>query len=112
MEHGSDHVDDQHEDGRHLFSDSNGYEGLHGIRYRDPHGRFEPHGLCQQPDRMFERVARDSYRNTERRNRCGHIRLEHRSDDLDNQHEYRRHLFSDSNRYEGLHRVRHGNIDG
>jgi hypothetical protein len=38
--------------------------------------------------------------------------LEHRSDDLDNQHEYRRHLFSDSNRYEGLHRVRHGNIDG
>ena len=61
---------------------------------------------------MFERTARNIDCYTEWWDRRSDIRLEYRCHNLDNQHEYRRHLFSDSNRYEGLHRIRHGNTDG
>jgi hypothetical protein len=61
---------------------------------------------------MLEHIARNPHRDTERWYWRGDVRLEHRSDDFDDQHEYGRHLFSDSNGYEGLHRIRHRYTDG
>ena len=50
-------------------------------------------------------------RNAKRRYTRLHIFMEYGSDDLDDQHEYCGHLFSDSNRLEGVHRIRHRDFD-
>src|ERR1041385_6267184 len=60
LEYRSNNLDDQHEYGRNLQRNGNGYEGLHGIGYWYTHGGSEPDGLSEQSDGMFDLITGDS----------------------------------------------------
>ena len=47
VEHERDNLDNQHEHGRDLFGDGNGYEGMHGLRYGHAHGKSKPDGFSE-----------------------------------------------------------------
>ena len=60
---------------------------------------------------MRKHSAGHTDRNTKRRYTGLHILLEHWSDDINDQHEHCRNVFSDSNRLERVHRIRYRNVD-
>src|ERR1051325_4975072 len=70
LEHRRDDIYYQHKYGRELQCHSNGYEGLHGIRHRDTHGRSVPIGIRQQPNTMLEHITSDVNGYAERRDGC------------------------------------------
>src|ERR1051325_9809864 len=59
LEYRSNNLDDQHEYGRNLQRNGNGYEGLHGIGYWYTHGGSVPDGLSEQSDGMFDLITGD-----------------------------------------------------
>src|ERR1051326_6029677 len=80
LEQRSNHFDDQHEHCRHIYRDSNRYEGLHRFGHGYTHIRSESDGFCEQPDLMRELIACNPDSHTERRNRCSDRSEEHTSE--------------------------------